>query len=110
MDLLGNAFSVLRFCGNLNDGFSSSKPIESRSWDVWEFNDTAGEMFGEDSLDCDDADILLHRSFIARKTIFVLVISCFSEGYDKRNDKSLTFLQGYLRNIISTQSVNQSIK
>ena len=31
----------------------------------------AGEMIGEDSLDCDDAEILLHRSFIARKTIFV---------------------------------------
>ena len=80
MDFVGDAFSVLKFCGNLNDGQSFSKLIGSRSWDVWEFNDTAGEMFGEDSLDCDDAEVLLHRSFIARKTIFVLVISCFSEG------------------------------
>ena len=80
MDFVGNAFSVLRFCGNLNDGFSCSKPIGSRSGDVWELKDMAGEMVGDDSLDCDDAEILLHRSFIARKTIFVLVISCFSEG------------------------------
>ena len=45
----------------------------------------AGEIVGEDSLDCDDAEILLHRSFIARKTIFVLVISCCSEGYNETN-------------------------
>ena len=70
MELAGNLFSVLRFGGNLNDGFSSSKPMGSRSWEVWELNDTAGEILGEDSLDCDDVEILLSRIFIARETIF----------------------------------------
>ena len=71
MDLAGNSFGVLRFCGNLNDEVSPSKLIGSRSWDVWEVNDMAGEQIDEDSLDCDDAEVLLHRSFIARETIFV---------------------------------------